>query len=246
MGVGKMDVRLQVTKDSLVSQVAKQLTSAITNGQIAAGTRLVETEIAHRLSISRGPLREALQQLSQSGLVVKIPNRGWFVLEPSPKELADMIVMRSVLEGLAAWLVATRGEPKALEALARIVESMRAAANRGDVERAVQLDWEFHDGVCRATRNQALIKSWHMVHDGIRVVRSPSDMRYLDLDELVDRHDQLLAELRDGTPQSAGRLFEERSLSSGGELLGEAPLQVALDGYEVESQGGPFAQLGAG
>jgi hypothetical protein len=67
----------------------------------------------------------------------------------------------------------------------------------------------------------------------------------VDLDELVDRHDQLLAELRDGTPQSAGRLFEERSLSSGGELLGEAPLQVALDGYEVESRGGPFAQLGA-
>jgi len=239
-----VSLRLTVTKDSLVSQVAKQLTSAIRNGQIPAGTRLVETEMAQRLNISRGPLREALQQLSQSGLVVKVPNRGWFVLEPSARELADMVIMRGVLEGLAAWLVATRREPRSLDALAGTVRAMRAAARRGDGERMRQLGWEFHEGVCRASGNQSLLKSWHMIHDGISVVMSPSNASYRDMEELVGRHERLLAALRNGTPASAGRLFEERSLWSGSQLLGGDALAVALEGDGCPAGGGPLAEIG--
>jgi DNA-binding GntR family transcriptional regulator len=239
-----VSLRLTVTKDSLVSQVAKQLTSAIRNGQIPAGTRPVETEMAQRLNISRGPLREALQQLSQSGLVVKVPNRGWFVLKPSARELADMVIMRGVLEGLAAWLVATRRDPRSLEALAGTVRAMQAAARCGDGERMRQLDREFHEGVCRASGNQSLLRSWHMVHDGISVVMSPGDASYRDTEELVERHERLLAALREGTPASAGRLFEERSLGSGSQLLGGDALAIALEGECRPAGEGPLAEVG--
>lgn len=236
-----VNLQLAVTKDSLVSQVAKQLMSAIRRGQIAPGTRLVETEIAQRLNISRGPLREALQQLSQRGLVVKVPNRGWFVLEPSRNDLADMVVLQAALEGLAAWLVASRRDPKEREALARIVRTMREAAAKGNTERVRQLEHRFREAVCRASGNRFLLKMWSTIDDGLRLVSAP-DPDDRDPRSTVEHCEQLLNELAEGTPAAAGRRFEEHVLALGRILVGCDPVGLACD--QVVRGVAPLAEMG--
>jgi DNA-binding GntR family transcriptional regulator len=239
-----VNLQLAVTKDSLVSQVANQLMSAIRRGQIAPGTRLVETEIAQRLNISRGPLREALQQLSQRGLVVKVPNRGWFVPEPSRNDLADMIVLQAVLEGLAAWLVASRREPKERETLARILRTMREAAIKGNTERVRQLERRFREAVCRASGNRFLLKMWSTIDDGLRLGSTP-DPDDRDLQETVACCERLLNELAGGTPAAAGRCFEEHVLALGRTLLGCDPVSLACDlTASAKAPVAPLAEVG--
>jgi DNA-binding GntR family transcriptional regulator len=240
----QVSLQIAVTKDSLVSQVAKQLVAAIRRGQIAPGTRLVETEIAQRLNISRGPLREALQQLSQRGLVVKVPNRGWFVLEPSRGDLAGMVVLQAALEGLAAWLVASRADPRDREALGRIVRSMREAAARGNGERVRQLGRRFREAVCRATGNRFLLEAWGTIDDGLRLVSIPDPERPHPQEEAA-RCERLLAELAEGTPASAGRRFEEHALASGRALLGCDPVGLACGrAGSAEEPTAPLAEVG--
>ncbi|HZV53123.1 MAG TPA: GntR family transcriptional regulator [Candidatus Dormibacteraeota bacterium] len=239
-----MSLQLAVTKDSLVSQVAKQLVAAIRRGQIAPGTRLIETEIAQRLNISRGPLREALQQLSQRGLVVKVPNRGWFVLEPSRSDLAGMVVLRAALEGLAAWLVASRRDARERETLGRIVRSMREAAARANAERVRQLERRFREAVCRASGNRFLLETWSTIDDGLRLVSTPDPDRP-NLEEEVERCERLLSELTEGTPASAGRRFEEHALASGQALLGCDPVGLACNRVtHAEEPVAPLAEVG--
>jgi len=219
----------RVSRDSLVSQVAAKLVEAIRTDQVKPGARLIESEIARRLATSRGPVREALQKLTEAGLVTKVPSRGWFVMRPSERELADMVIMRAELEALAAWLIVSRGDRRDLQPLNALNRDMHAAGGEGDIRRLQVLDRKFHEAVCVASRNPFLLKAWHMLRDGIGLIMSSSNPSYNDTDELAHHHDALLEQLSTGTPNSAAALFRKRSLASGGNLLGRDVFEIVLE-----------------
>jgi len=64
---------------TLVEQIKEQIQQAITNGKLLPNQRLSESEIASKLGVSRGPVREAARLLEQSGLLISLPRRGFFV-----------------------------------------------------------------------------------------------------------------------------------------------------------------------
>ena len=94
-----------LAKTSLREQALDMLRNAVTSGEIAPGTHLVETELSSRLSISRGTLREALRQLEQEGLVEPSERGRLRVRTLSAVEIGEMFEVRSALEGLAAALL---------------------------------------------------------------------------------------------------------------------------------------------
>src|SRR6478672_9822533 len=99
-----------LAKTSLREQALDQLRNAVTSGEIAPGTRLLETELSAALGISRGTLREALRQLQQEGLV-EAGERGRLTVRTlSDQEILDMFAVRAALEGLAAFIVAGRAD----------------------------------------------------------------------------------------------------------------------------------------
>ncbi len=122
----------------------------IVSGEIRAGTRLSELALVERLGISRTPLRAALAQLGQEGLVEAIPSGGYAVRSFSREEVIDAIELRGTLEGLALRLAAERGvAPARLGELQRLLEGIDEAL-RGDVEdmdfdRYVDLNASFHE-----------------------------------------------------------------------------------------------------
>ena len=91
-----------LAKTSLREQALDQLRNAVTSGEIAPGTRLVETELSAALGISRGTLREALRQLQQEGLVEAGDLGRLTVRTLTDAEIRDMFEVRAALEGLAA------------------------------------------------------------------------------------------------------------------------------------------------
>ena len=100
-----MELRPVVNR-TLSSQVAEQLRTFIVSGAVKPGERLTETTLANQLSVSRGPLREAILKLIDEGLVSKEDYRGIRVRSISVKELGELYTMRSTLERFAfreAW-----------------------------------------------------------------------------------------------------------------------------------------------
>jgi DNA-binding GntR family transcriptional regulator len=90
------------------------LRGAILSGQLAAGTRIVEADIARQMAISRSPVREAVRKLEREGLVEYVPRRGTVVVGLSRDDVADALALRAHLEAYAARLAATGASEKVI------------------------------------------------------------------------------------------------------------------------------------
>src|SRR5579862_7166251 len=102
------------------TDVAQSIRAAIHDGRLTGGTPLVERRIAEDMGISRAPVREALRQLEEEGLVVNIPFKGWYVTEVSPQAMAEIVSLRQALESFAAERATSLAKPADLQALRRL------------------------------------------------------------------------------------------------------------------------------
>ena len=122
----------------------------IVSGEFDAGDRLPEVTLSERLGLSRTPLRSALVQLSQEGLIEPLPSGGYAVRRFTREDVIDAIELRGVLEGTAARLAAERGVSasriKELQwLLSEIDDAMRGPEIRMEFERYIELNAAFHE-----------------------------------------------------------------------------------------------------
>ena len=133
---------------TLAHEVANRLREAIRTGELPLGARLVEREIAARLGVSRIPVREAIYELIEEGLVRKTPNRAAVVHSPTRREIEEICSLRVVLECfvvervIAAWRAP--GAPAHAAQLAAHVAAMRQAAAADDIHALIEQDYQFH------------------------------------------------------------------------------------------------------
>ena len=90
---------------STPSIIADKLRAAIGYGELKPGEQLLEADLARQLGVSRGPLREGMQRLTQEGLLVAIRNRGLFVIDMTPEDIRDMYIAREAIERGAGELL---------------------------------------------------------------------------------------------------------------------------------------------
>ncbi|AHM05843.1 hypothetical protein roselon_03598 [Roseibacterium elongatum DSM 19469] len=132
------------------------LRSIVLGGEVAPGQRLSEPTLSARLGISRTPLRQAIQQLVEEGLLERVPSGGVRVRALSIVDVVDAIELRGVIEGTAARLAAERGAPVAdLRACRSVADEIDIALGQSaadvDFERYAALNDRFHDlvnGLC--------------------------------------------------------------------------------------------------
>ena len=138
---------LPVERRVLRHEVLQGLRSGILSGEIAPGTRLLEVPLANELGVSRGPVREALRQLEQEGLVEFYPHRGAVVVGVADAEVETIYGIRALLEGRAFARACRVVTDEELEALAATVEKMISASEAGDVAAVTEHDMRFHGRV---------------------------------------------------------------------------------------------------
>ena len=109
-----------------------RLRKLILSGDYPPGALLPELFLAQEFNVSRTPIREALKQIEQEGLVEIRPRVGTFVRQPTRREIVELFELKGGLEGLAAGLFARRGAVPELEVLRRNVEESRRAVRSGD------------------------------------------------------------------------------------------------------------------
>lgn len=136
--------------------VVASLREAIHNGDIPAGKRLREEELARMFGISRTPVREALQQLSFEGLVDTSLHQGAIVAQLTTDDILAIYVVREALEGVSARLAARRATPEQGQRLIAIVDEMETIAGGGNASEFAQLNLTFHAELRHTANNSHL------------------------------------------------------------------------------------------
>lgn len=137
-------------------RVHEQLESLIVSRSIPHGARIVESDLAEQLGVSRGPVREALQLLARDGFVDIRPRQGSFVHVPTKKEVADFFDVRRALEVASAGLAAERMKPEDSERLRDSVRVAKAMLAQGDDPSAHRERVQMHAEIARIADNPLL------------------------------------------------------------------------------------------
>lgn len=132
----------------------------ILGGDYRPGTALSEVRLAEYYEVSRTPVREALKQLQIEGLVEIRPKVGTFVREITRREILEMFEVKETLEGLAARLMARRGQIPELDTLRANVDASESAVRRNDSAAYAALVHEFHETIVTGSDNLKLAEHY--------------------------------------------------------------------------------------
>lgn len=127
---------------STVDDIYQTLYQRIIGGVYPPGLKMTQLELAADLNVSRTPLREALKVLASEGLITMKLRRGAYVTEASPKDLADVYHLLSLLEADATRAVAQHASDAALAELGALHQELEDAID--DTARFFALNEAFH------------------------------------------------------------------------------------------------------
>src|SRR5262245_5448474 len=216
---------LPIERSSVIDRVTDRLRAAIMAGDLHAGTRLVEAEVAQQLGTSRAPVREAMQALEQEGLLVALPRGGMLIPTFTGKDAWEIYTLRAALEGEAVRLMLPNLKSEELSVLRRLIEAMRRPRARDEAPPLSSLDVQFHEQLVAMSGNQRLARSWGRMMSQIQLLIRQANLPYLDDPHYVgDRHGQIVKALLTRDEAIAISTVNEHIRSVGEEM------RRALDG----------------
>lgn len=159
----------ELTYKTLRENVMSEIRMKILNREFAPGTRIVEQSLSKEFGISRGPIREALRQLEQEGLVEYTRNSGCSVREITLADVYELYLLRSSYEILAVRLCGGVFTQEELGEMEHILADMRTLQD-GDIRRLVSYDHMFHRIIISKPGLPRLLKAWESLDYGSLVV----------------------------------------------------------------------------
>ena len=197
-----------LNRSTLRERALQALRSAVMSGQYRPGDHLGEVELATRLGISRGTVREALRHLEQEGLVTAGLRGMLRVNRLSPQEIRGLYRVRAALEGLAVRTIIDSPDRDSS------VETLRAAVSQladtsGDFAAHVEADLGFHLLLCQLADNPMLVESWKHLEGRIRISIMSHDAEQLPSIMSRDRHAPIVDAIAAGDVQTALDVVDE-------------------------------------
>lgn len=196
-------------KYSLRGRVFNKLREDILAGKYSQNDELKETSIGLELGVSRTPVREALRQLELEGLVNIIPNKGAYVNGISEKDIHDIYIIRSYLEGLCAKWACEYITQEQIDALEEVVYLSEFHIKKEHHEQIVELDNKFHQLIYEASGSKILdhiLSDFHHYVQRIRKITLSSDLRAANSNK---EHAAILEAIRQRDGQKAEVLAHE-------------------------------------
>lgn len=174
--------------------VVEELRREITRGAIQPGERLTEWNVASRLGVSRGPVREGLRELEREGLILTYPYRGAIVMGMSDAELLDLLLpIRLTIERFAAVAAFANFTDETIAELEAVIADMREAAAEKDTDRLTELDLAFHRCMIETGGHGHALQLWQSIHPRIQAqLHRIGRGRRSSLDKIPGEHQLLL------------------------------------------------------
>ena len=184
---------------TLAGRTFASIKADIISGELAQGSKIVESDLALKYGISRGPLREAIHRLEQIKLIVRIPHAGSRVVRLDTKMMQDIYRAREALEGMAARLAARLMPEAEIEALKDLLDQHAAAIGKIDGKAYFQRegDIDFHYRIASASRNQWILENLNgELYQLIRMCRHQSGQIPARAQIALDQHRQIVAAIQ--------------------------------------------------
>ncbi|UVY84067.1 GntR family transcriptional regulator [Brachybacterium sp. NBEC-018] len=176
---------------ALSTVIADRLREMITSGVLAPGERLKEVELAESMSVSRGPVREAISELTREGLAESQRHRGARVITLGYADIEEIYSMRLAIERLAMERCAERITPQVLAGMDEVIGRMRTISSDAADDAHVRLDLEFHDLVYAAADHARLRRTWITLRSQVAMFLSARTDRSDFRAKLVEEHQEM-------------------------------------------------------
>lgn len=179
---------------------------AIDIGTYRPGDRLVESELADRLGVSRTPVREALQRLETQSLLAR-DGRSLIVASLDHNQMSELYVVRSELEGLAASLAARHATSEEVRILREMVEEDNALI--GDPAALSRANRRFHTQIHLASHNRYLVQQLDLVHRTMALMATTS-LAAVGRGQIAQgEHDAIVAAIEANDEARAGKALRD-------------------------------------
>lgn len=218
---------------TLRENVTEILRWAIIDGSLAPGAELNQAQMAEKLGISRGPLREALAQLEQEGLIRNVPYKGVYVTPFTVRYVEELYSIRAVLESFALTRGMERLRAEDVKVLKQYVDEMREAARAEQRERLVELDLRFHRHLVAMADHELVLNIWNRLEIGVLRCLHTRHRIYRDLEEVVGSHPALVEAIEEGNVMRAKQILHDHILEAGEQICENWADE--LDGLEETS-----------
>lgn len=162
----------QLEPRTLVDRVLAVIVAQAARGVILPNDRIVESDLARRLGVSRVPVREALRRLESQGVVTDEPYKGIRLRPVTNRRVRELIEARAALETTAAHAAVDAGRHARpwTDTLRDAVAEMERTAERNDAYGLAAMDTEFHRAMCRLGGNEVLLDLWQTLAQQITII----------------------------------------------------------------------------
>ncbi|MEP7085284.1 MAG: phosphonate utilization associated transcriptional regulator [Betaproteobacteria bacterium] len=200
---------------SLATLAHRELERMILAGDLPAGAKLNEAEVAARLGISRGPIREAFRALEESGLVRVEKNRGVFVRQVSMAEADEIYDVRASLDEMIGRRVAQRASIEQIAQLRALIARMESAAAARNTSEYYAANIAFHDALAQFAANVKLLDMYRRLVNELSLYRRKTIERGgAILPISVREHRKIVEAIAAQDAAMAGRLMFEHAMAS--------------------------------
>jgi DNA-binding GntR family transcriptional regulator len=156
---------------NLRERVYEVLKKTIIFQEISPGEKIDEDLLASQFGVSRTPIRESLCRLENEGIVRIVPRKGAFVVKHSKERIMEILLLREVLEGLAARLACDDMDQASIEEMKLLFRDFSESTIRKKSKTYSQADLDFHTLVITKSRNTLLINMMKTLNDHIQMLR---------------------------------------------------------------------------
>lgn len=182
---------------SLTELVTENLRNRILSGEFELGEQLSEARIAKDIEVSRTPVREAINRLEMEGLLIVEPQRGSFVFNLAPEELAKLCDARVCLETTALEQAILTHPERLHKELGACIERMTAAREAGDDVAYLTQDTHFHQCFFDCADNRFLNDAYQTIALKMAALRNRLGRHPAHMDKSFREHIELNAAVKD-------------------------------------------------
>lgn len=205
--------------ERLQDRVREALRTAIIDGRLVPGNLYSVQTLADQFGVSRSPVREALIDLSQNGMVRFERNRGVRVLETSIHDLEEIFALRILLEVPATYRATRQLTPEAVASLQQELEAMRTAADADDERTMMRHDVRFHNALLVMSGNRRLAEYVDRLRDLVLAKGASTPGRSRTLHDICDEHEAILDRVVAREAKNAAAAMKHHLTNTGRLLL---------------------------
>ena len=191
---------------TLRENIADIIRKRIIYQELEPGQKIVEQDLAKEFKTSRAPIREALRQLELEGLVNIIPNKGAYVTGISDKDVHDIYMIRSMLEGLCVRWATEHITQEQLEELDEIILLSEYHMDKGHSDQLTELDGRFHQILYEASKSRILDHVLSDFHKYVQLARRTSVKTEERAIKSIGEHNEILNAIKAKDAEKAGNL----------------------------------------